>query len=281
MSFAPVVPLAGIAGWRFLQRTQESQQAAFEKSAEVQRDVAYFTENIAKVTTAEELIADRRLLKVALGAFGLDSEIDKKAFIRKILEEGTTDTTSLANKLTDKSFYQLSVAFGFGESSGPQTGTAGFAAKITSAYKTRAFEAAVGETNDNMRLALNFQREIATLAAKDNASWYTVLGSKPLRSVMEKALGLPKEFSQLDIDKQKDILIDKVETLTGGDTLAVFSDTAVVSKVIDRFLARAQLEEGVTTGTSSASAALTLLQGMNSSSGASSSGILNLIASNG
>ncbi len=281
MSFTPVVPLAGIAGWRFLQRTQASQQAAFEKSGEIQRDVAYFTENIAKVKTAEDLVADRRLLKVALGAFGLDSEIDKKAFIRKILEEGTTETSSLANRLTDKSYYQLSAAFGFGDSSGSQTATAGFAAKITAAYKTRAFEVAVGETNDNMRLALNFQREIASLAAKDNASWFSVLGSKPLRSVMEKALGLPKEFSQLDIDRQKEILVDKVEKLFGSDKLAVFQDTAIVGKVIDRFLARAQVEEGATSGTSSASAALALLQGMTSSSSASSSGILNLITSNG
>ena len=39
--------------------------------------------------SAADLVADRRLLKVALGAFGLEGEIDKKAFIRKVLEEGT------------------------------------------------------------------------------------------------------------------------------------------------------------------------------------------------
>lgn len=279
MGYAPVIPLTGIAGWRFLQKTQSSQQATFEKSAEIKRDVDYFTANIANVKTAEDLIADRRLLKVALGAFGLEGEIDKKAFIRKILEEGTTEPKALANRLTDKSFYKLAAAFGFGDSNGAQTGSAGFAATITSAYKTRSFEAAVGETNDNMRLAMNFKREIATLASNEKSSWFSILGSKPLRSVVEGALGLPKEFSQLDIDKQKEILVDRIDRQYGGDTLQVFNDPKVVEKMIDRFLARAQLSEGVTAGSSRAASALQLLQGMSSSN--SSSGLFNLLASKG
>lgn len=279
MGYAPVIPMSGVAGWRFLQKTQASQQASFEKSVEVKREVTYFTENIAKVKTAEDLIADRRLLKVALGAFGLEGEIDKKAFIRKILEEGTTEPTSLANRLTDKSFYKMAAAFGFGDTAGAQTGAAGFAATITSAYKTRAFEAAVGETSDTMRLAMNFKREIATLAANEKSSWFSVLGSKPLRTVVEGALGLPKEFSQLDIDKQKEIIVDRIDRQYGGDTLQVFKDPAVVGKLIDRFLARAQITEGASSGTSRAASALVLLQGM--SSGSSSSGLFNLLASKG
>lgn len=277
MGFSPVIPLDGLAGWRFLQKTQTKQQASFEKSAEVQRDIAYFTENIGKITRAEDLVADRRLLKVALGAFGLEGEIDKKAFVRKVLEEGTSDPKALAARLTDKSFAKLSDAFGFGSSTGARTATAGFAAKITDAYKTRAFEVAVGDVNDNMRLAMNFKREIATLAASDTASWFSVLGSKPLRQVVEGALGLPKEFSQLDIDKQKEIIVDRIDRQFGGDTLKVFADPQVVEKMIDRFLVRAQIAEGTGASGTPAANALALLQASNG--GASSSGIFNLLAS--
>ena len=63
----------------------------------------------------------------------------------------------------------------------------------------------------------------------------------------------------------------------GSGGLTVFQDPAAVEKVIDRFLARAQIEEGAA-GTSAASAALTLLRSMNSSG---SQGLLNLIASRG
>ena len=147
---------------------------------------------------------------MALGAFGLESEIDKKAFIRKVLEEGTTDPASLANRLTDKSLDKLAAAFGFGDAGGARTGEAGFAAKIVAAYKTRAFEAAVGEADNNMRLAMNFRREIAELAkGAEGGSWFAVLGSKPLREVFEKAFGLPSQFGQIDIDQQREVLRDK------------------------------------------------------------------------
>ena len=88
-AFSRPFPLAGIAGWRFLERTQAAQQAAFDKSPEIARDIAYFAEKIGGDHHAPPTwLADRRLLKVALGAFGMESEIDKKAFIRKVLEEG-------------------------------------------------------------------------------------------------------------------------------------------------------------------------------------------------
>ena len=74
-------------------------------------------------------------------------------------------------------------AFGFGNPGGARTGDAGFAARIVAAYKTRAFEAAVGETNNDMRLAMNFRREIVELAkGAEGGSWFTIIGSKPLRA---------------------------------------------------------------------------------------------------
>jgi hypothetical protein len=269
--------MAGIAGWRFLQRTQAAQQAAFEKGPQLARDVAYFAEKIGEVTTAADLVADRRLLKVALGAFGLEGEIDKRAFIRKVLEEGTTEPGSFALRLSDPAFRKLSAAFGFGDLGGAKTGNAGFAATIIAAYKTRAFEVAVGETDNDMRLAMNFRREMAELAAQggEGASWYAVLGSKPLREVFEKAFGLPSQFAQVDIDRQRDVMADRTDALFGDGTLSAFRDPAAVEKIINRFLARAQIEAGIST-TSPAAAALTLLR---SASGDASQGLLNLLAS--
>lgn len=154
-----------MAGWRFLQRTGASQQAAFETSATIRRDVDYFREKIGSVTSATELVADRRLLKVALGAFGLEGDIDKKAFVRRVLEENLLDVKALANRLTAPAYKDMAEAFGFGGLTGAQTGRPGFAEGIVAAYKTRAFRSAVGEVNDDMRLALNFRREIADLSA--------------------------------------------------------------------------------------------------------------------
>jgi hypothetical protein len=72
MTFQPLIPLAGYSGWAFLNRTMDSQKSAFNESNEIKRDTEYFKENIGSVESAEDLMSDRRLLSVALGAFGLD-----------------------------------------------------------------------------------------------------------------------------------------------------------------------------------------------------------------
>ncbi|TPE52491.1 DUF1217 domain-containing protein [Amaricoccus solimangrovi] len=279
MSYTPQVPLSGIAGWRLLGRTEAAQRAAFGNSADIKADVAYFAEHVGSVGSAEELMADRRLLKVALGAFGLGEWIDRKAFVRKVLEEGTTEKDALAVRLTEPNFRKLSAAFGFGDASGARTATEGFAAKIAEAYETRAFEAAVGEADEDMRLALNFRREIADLAGSEGekgGSWYSIIGSRTLSQVAQYAFGLPTaSFGALDVDRQRDILMKKCEAVFGSSDLSVFRDPANVGKLIDRFLARSQLENG-STSTAGSSPALTLLRSDGSSG---SEGILNLLLS--
>ena len=71
--------------------------------------------------------------------------------------------------------------------------------------------------------------------------------------MIEKAYGLPSQFGQIDIDQQREVLRDKTSALFGTDKLSAFQDPAAVEKLINRFLARAQIEQGAT-GTSPATA---------------------------
>ncbi|NHX27484.1 DUF1217 domain-containing protein, partial [Escherichia coli] len=197
MTFQPIVPLGGYAGWRFLQKTLPAQQAAFEQSPQMARDVSYFKEQIGHVSSAEMLVADRRLLHVALDAFGLGDDINNRFFIRKVLEDGTLDSAALANRMADKRYLQLAKAFGFGDFDTPNTLLSDFGDKVIADYKTRQFEQAVGSQNENMRLAMNMMRELSDLAAEDSSDetkWFSIMGSKPLRSALETALGLPSQF---------------------------------------------------------------------------------------
>jgi Protein of unknown function (DUF1217) len=274
MSFTPTIPMAGLAGWRFLERTEAAQRAAFEKGPQLAREIAYFKENIGKVASAEELVKDRRLLKVALGAFGLEAELDKKAFVRKVLEGGTDDPRSFANRMSEPAYRKLAEAFGFGNAGGPKVGKAGFADGVADQYRIRQFEVAVGNVDDSMRLALNFRREIAELAnaaapGDNGKGWLSVIGSRPLRTVFEKAFGLPREFVNLDIDRQREILRDRARSVLGDGSLAAFKDPEAVEKVIARFQVRMQIEAGPS---AVSSPALTLLQ-----NAGSSAGLLNLL----
>jgi Protein of unknown function (DUF1217) len=266
MSFAPVLPFTGITGWAFLERTQARQKSTFDASPALKRDEAYFREKIGGITTAEALVKDRRLLTVALGAFGLDGDINNRFYIRKVLEEGTLKTDSLANKLADKQYAAMSAAFGF-DLATPRTQISTFADKIVAAWKQRGFETAVGVQNNDMRLALNARRELAVIAGKtmsDNVKWLTVLGSPPLRQFFERALNLPQSFVAVDLDRQVATLRLRTEKALGNGEIAQFSDPARVDKMIRRFMSQSDIAGsaagGAPTVFSGASAAVQLLQ---------------------
>lgn len=261
MSFVPALPLSGYSGWAFLKRTQASQMATFQNQPEVKRDQDYFREKIGKIDTAEQLVADRRLLKVALGAFGLDADINNKYFIRKVLEDGTLKEGTLSSKLADKQYQKLSAAFGFGDFKTPRNKLSDFADKILGAYKTRSFESAVGGQSDELRLAMNAEREVGALAAKqsgsNDAKWFAVLGSPPLRKVFEKALGLPGGFASLDIDKQLEVIKEKAASQLGSSEISDYDDPVRMDALLRRFLIRSEAESYQSQY--GASAALTLM----------------------
>jgi hypothetical protein len=261
MSYQPIIPVGGLVGWSFLQRTMENQTAAFNSDAVLTRDTDYFEANIGKIDTAEQLVGDRRLLRVALGAFGLQDDIDNKYFIQKMLEDGTINDDALSNRLTDPRYKELVSAFGFGDFDIPSSKISDFGTKITAAFRERSFEVAVGEQNDDMRLSLNADRELVDLAAdssSNDAKWFKILGSSPLKSVFQAALAMPSAFGQLDIDKQLELFKDRAESVFGTSEISDFSDPALREKLIERQLLMSQINSFQTS--SSASIALTLLQ---------------------
>ncbi len=260
--FQPVIPSGGLVGWRFLQRTYDAQLDAFSSSASLKRDSDYFAETIDKVGSAEELVSDRRLLTVALGAFGLQDDIDNRFFIQKVLEEGTTAEGSLALRLSDTRYGEMSAAFAFGPGEVRSLSEADFAQDIVARYQSTAFEVAAGAQDNTMRVALYGQREVPALATSDrsiDAMWFTVLGDPPMRQLFETALNLPSSFGQIDIDQQLSVIKERAESVLGSSDLSQFSDDDAVEDLITKFVVRDQVRS-LNTGLTSGSIALSLLQ---------------------
>ncbi len=275
MAITPVIPLSGLAGWAFLERTQVRQQDLFNSSADIQREISYFRENISNVETSQDLVSDRRLLSVALGAFGLGEELGKRAFVRNILDQGVFDPQSFANRLGNPAYISFTEMFSFGD--GGFFPTSGRVDEIVDKFLTVSFETAVGEVDNSMRLAMNFKREMANLANQDltqTTGWLRAIGSKPIRAVLEGALNLPPAFSQIDIDQQVGILIDKAKLVFGSGTIDVFSDPQIIDDAIRRFQLREQINNGPGVNTRGMTA-LSILGG-----GLGSAGIANLLLSN-
>ncbi|MEL6205616.1 MAG: DUF1217 domain-containing protein [Pseudomonadota bacterium] len=261
MTFQPVVPIGGFAGWSFLQRTIDTQREAHDASPVLQRDVDYFQERIGSVLTAEALVADRRLMTVALGAFGLDDDINSKAFIQKVLESPEGDREALANRLTDRRYREMASAFGFGEAV-PQTITSGFGEEIAAQFLERQFEIGVGEANEDMRLALEFSRAVPELIGRgleDDTAWFSMMGNPPMRRVFETALGLPSSFGTLELDRQLGEFKDRMSRVFGVSEFADLNDPKLQEDMIRRFLVLSEINVA-NAQLSSGNIALTLLQ---------------------
>ena len=275
MVFSPVLPATGLTGWNFLKASLPTQAALFEKSPEIERDLEYFEANIRDVKTLDDFMNDRRLQKVALGAFGLGDEINKGAFVRKVLDEGVAERTAFARRINNEDYIELATTFDFTD--GDLRLNTFQIDDIKQAYRDETFEIALGDVDNNMRLALNFQREITDLANRglsENGGWFKAMGSVPLRTVLESAFNMPEGFSQLDIDKQKELLSDKANSFFGGKGVEVFQDPEAVETTIRRFLLQEQIAAGPSS-TTPGFAALTILGG-----GLGSAGIENLLLSN-
>lgn len=263
MSFQPIIPFGGFAGWSFLERTRDAQQAAFEASPTLQRDTEYFAEKIGEVQTAADLVGDYRLMKVALGAFGLDDDLPNKAFIQKVLDEGSLDSDSFANGMVDKRYLALTEAFGF-DLGTPNTQLSDFASGIVDKYNTRQFEIAVGEQDADMRLSLGLERDLGEIIEGDNTAdgkWYSILGNGPLLAVFQTALNVPEASSGLDLDKQVGLLRERAAAVFGDGEIDQFSDPEKLDELNRLFLVRSQVNQ-LSSGLSSGAIALTLLQGI-------------------
>ncbi len=259
--YQPVIPLSGNVGWKFLQSTYDRQLESFSSSAQVKADRAYFAEKFSKPVTAEAFLDDKRLLRVALTSFGLAGEEWKRGFIDKVLTESVDPESSFLARLNNAQYTAFAKAFK------PVDGKIAIEPealeKISAAYAAAAFEEAVGEVDDTMRLALNYQSEIAGLmgnGSSESAILYRILGDVPVRTVLEGALSLPSSMRTLDIDRQAEILKENLQSKLGINNVRDLADPETADRVIQRYHALQSIANS-SAGTSSAANALTLLNG--------------------
>ena len=112
-----------------------------------------------------------------------------------------------------------------------------------------------------MRLALALERELDKLVGRggsDNAMWFRVMGSEPLRAVFQTAMGLPDSLAQIDVDQQLSIFQARAERQFGVDSLKDFLEPDKMNELRRRFLAMSSLSND-TGFASSTSIAATLL----------------------
>lgn len=214
-----------------LNRDIDRYKDLFRNQPEVKREIDYFRENIGKVESVDALVKDYRLLKTTLSAFGLEDQQFAKAMIKRVIEEGTNDKKDLANQFVDPRYKELAEAFNYPKNGLGMTQEPLWVSSIINKFVDNEFEKEVGAANENLRMAMYFERK-----APKMTSWYQILGDKALYQVALKMAGLPKEAAQMDIDKQVELFKEKIP-------LKEFRDPEKLDKHINTFLVRADAEQ--------------------------------------
>jgi hypothetical protein len=244
------------------------QQSLHSAGFPIKSDIKYFQDKFSDLSTADDIVSDRRILRVVLGAYGLSADIENRYFIRTVLSEGMSESSALANKLADQRYRSLATDFDFSVNPPNHKTQPGLAFQTSERFRRQSFEEAVGVRDNDMRLALTFQRtleQVAQSTSTNGAAWYQIMATPPLREVLQTALGFPQEFSNLDIDEQYKRFQDKAEATFGSNVVSELSGMPVSDAIIQRFLVVRQSSQ--ISAASSFETALVLLAGLGTSRG--------------
>ena len=211
--------LSTSASYQLLTRDLAGTLSRTAASPVVTRETAYYRENISKVKSVDDFLGDSRLFAFAMKAFGLEEMTYAKAFIRKVLEEGTDDPHSFANTLADRRYTEFAEVFNFARYGTTTTAFDRTQQGTVDRYLRQNLEEAAGLDNEGIRLALYFERR-----ASEINSPLDILADKALLTVAQTALGISAATAALDIDKQAIQLAARLDVsdLKDADKLAAF-----------------------------------------------------------
>lgn len=167
------------------------------KQPDVARETEYYRSKIGSVKSVDDFMADTRLYNYALKANGLEDMAYAKAFIRKVLTEGTADKNAFANKLSDSRYSDLAKSLDFASLGAAATATEAAQSGIISKYTRQTLEQEAGGDNNGVRLALYFERKAPTIK-----SGLDFLADDALAQVFRTAYNLPDEIAAGSVENR-------------------------------------------------------------------------------
>lgn len=197
---------------------------------QVARESEYYLKRISEIKSVDDFMADTRLFNYAMKAHGLEDMNYAKAFMRKVLTEGVDNDDAFANQLADSKYKEFAETYNFARNGETATIFTKAQQGTVDKYHRLSLEEEAGQDNTGVRLALYFQR-----AAPELDSAYGILADTALYEVVRTALGIPAEIAASDIDKQADMLNDRLD-------IEDFKDPEKLNLFMQRFTALWELD---------------------------------------
>ena len=239
--------LTTLASYQLATGNIDRSLATTAKQPQVARETEYYLDNIQNVKSIDDLLADDRLFKYAMKAWGLQDMDFAKAFMRKVLTEGIDSNKAFANTLADPRYKEFAKAFNFKLYGETTTRWEDARQGTVDRYMRQTVEEDAGSQNEGVRLALYFERKASSITTP-----LSVLADKALLQVVQTALGLPQTMSLLDIDRQAEMIKNRID-------VEDFKDPAKVKSFLTRFSAMWDVNNS-SAATSTSPAALLITQ---------------------
>jgi Protein of unknown function (DUF1217) len=191
---------------RLLRSDNQKLIAKFQDRPTIDKEIQYFRDKAPKLQSIDELFKDQRLLRFITSAYSLDEEVQYPARLRKVLESKVTDKDSLANKLIDPRYAEMSKELLLGDLGIISFSSTSLIDKVVNRYVTSEYEKDLGKTNPALREASYFLRKIGSV--KDSLA---ILGDSVLRSVVTFTLDLPPQIAFQSIEKQRSLIDQRID----------------------------------------------------------------------
>lgn len=190
----------------------------------IAKDIAEYLDAIGSIGTVADLMKNKAVLTFGLRAHGLEGLISQNDALLKAFAGDASDLVFSDDKEKAK-FSEYLKTFSF-DKNGDASKASIFVdpEKVVSDYVRQSLEKDIGERDENVRLALYFQRKAA-----DINNFYDILADKALAAVIRGAFGMPDEMAGADIDAQARALSKRIN-------IEDLQDPEKVEKLIQRFL---------------------------------------------
>ncbi|WP_414473371.1 DUF1217 domain-containing protein [Microvirga sp. M2] len=198
-------------------------KSMIENDASVKREIEYYNKTIKTIKTIDDFIKNDRVFKFAMKAYGLEDMAFGKALIKKLLQEGTSNPLSMANKMSNPLYKEFAKAFDFVGKGADATSAASATTEAVAKYVQQTLEQREGNDNQGVRLALYFKRKASSIT-----NTMGILADKAILEFVQTTFNIPKAAGRADIDVQ----VRQLEKLLNVKDL---QDPKKVDKLIQRF----------------------------------------------
>lgn len=221
------VSVTTLARISLITRTLDSSLASLAQRPDVRREVDHYRSRIEDIKSIDEFLKDDRIFRFAMNAFGLGDFVYAKAFMRRALTEGIDAPGAFVNQLTDGRYREFVETFNFQRYGETATIFDRARQDTIDRYLRQSLEELEGAQDDNVRLALYFQRKASQINGP-----FDILSDRALTRLVYTALGLPASTSAIDIDRQANILRARLD-------FSDFQSPDRVARLVARFAALA------------------------------------------